>query len=181
MNWARFVWLAMIGLSAARSPAYAHRLDEYLQATVIDVTRQHIAMTLRLTPGVDVASGVINQIDSNADGILSPQEQQAYVARVRQGLSFSINGNPASLTVADATFPSVMTLRTGSGVISLRFHIATRLTPGAYQLAYTNHGVGPDTVYLVNGLLPHDPAIHIERQRRSVNQSTYELDFTVAP
>ncbi|KON66163.1 hypothetical protein KOEU_01360 [Komagataeibacter europaeus] len=181
MNRARFLWLATVGLATGGSPAHAHRLDEYLQATVIDVTRQHIAVTLQLTPGVDVASGVIHQIDGNGDGILSPQEQQAYVARVRQGLSVAINGNPAVLTTAGAAFPSVATLRTGSGVISLRFHITTRLTPDTYRLTYANHGMGTDTVYLVNGLLPHDPAIHVERQQRSVNQSTYELDFTVAP
>ncbi|WP_395369496.1 hypothetical protein [Komagataeibacter diospyri] len=181
MNYAMTMLLAAAGLATTCSPAGAHRLDEYLQATVIDITRQDIAVTLRLTPGADVAYGVIHQIDSNGDGILSPQEQQAYGAWIRQGLSFSINGNPVSLTTGGAAFPSVTTLRTGSGVISLCFHITTSLTPGSYRLVYTNHGSDPDMVYLVNGLLPHDRAIHIQRQQRSVNQSTYELDFTVEP
>ncbi|GBQ57388.1 hypothetical protein [Komagataeibacter swingsii] len=181
MKYSTAMLLAAAMLAATCGPAGAHRLDEYLQATVIDVTRQHIAVTLRLTPGVDVASTVIHQIDSNGDGILSPQEQQAYVARVRQGVSFSINGKPVSLNSVASVFPSVTALRTGSGVISLHFRIMTSLAPGSYRLAYANRGMGPDTVYLVNGLLPHDPAIHVERQERSVNQSTYALDFTVQP
>lgn len=181
MNDATAMLLAAAGLAVTCGPAGAHRLDEYLQATVIDVTRQHVAMTLRLTPGMDVASGVIRQIDGNGDGVLSPQEQQAYVARITRGLSLSINARPVPLTPVAAAFPSVTMLRTGGGVISLRFDITTSLAPGAYRLAYASRGMGPDTVYLVNGLLPHDQAIHIQRQQRSADQSAYELDFTVQP
>ncbi|WP_167331471.1 hypothetical protein [Komagataeibacter swingsii] len=48
-------------------------------------------------------------------------------------------------------------------------------------MAHASHGMGPDTVHLVNSPLPHDPAIHVERQERSVNQSIDALDFTVQP
>ncbi|MFT8789225.1 hypothetical protein [Komagataeibacter saccharivorans] len=180
MRHGRSLLLAAIGFMAAIGSARAHRLDEYMQATVIDVARRHITVTVRLTPGVDVASGVIRQIDSNADGILSAQEQKRYTDRVRQGLQLDLNGHPLSLTVAETLFPPVTTMQTGNGTIILRLDANVELIPGSYRLVYANHGAGTDTVYLVNGLLPHDPAIHIQQQRRSPDQASYGLDFSVS-
>ena len=45
-----FCWLA--------TPAFAHRLDEYLQATTIAVEKDRLVLQLRLTPGVAVAAQV---------------------------------------------------------------------------------------------------------------------------
>ena len=59
-------WLGTAG------PACAHRLDEYLQATTVAVTRGHVVLRVRLTPGVAVAPAVLAQIDANGDGALSP-------------------------------------------------------------------------------------------------------------
>ncbi|MCE2563579.1 hypothetical protein [Komagataeibacter sp. FNDCF1] len=171
--------LAAIGLVALAAPAHAHRLDEYLQATVIDVTRQHITLAVRLTPGIEVAPNVIHQIDTNGDGVLSPREQQDYAGQVARELSFSLNGHQVALKVGEAAFPSVAAMRAGDGVITLRFDIGVALGPGPYRLACTSHAMGHDRVYLVNTLLPHDPDIHAGRQWRSADQSSYRLDFTV--
>jgi len=181
MKYGRPLLPAAAALLVANTPAHAHRLDEYLQATVIDVTRQHVAITVDLTPGVDVAPGVIRAIDRNGDGILSPQERQAYATHVAQGLSLSLDGTPLPLASVATAFPPVAAMRAGNGTIRLRAGATLTLTPGAHRLAYTNLGTAPDTVYLVNALLPRDPTIHVQRQQRTASQASYELDFTVTP
>jgi hypothetical protein len=57
--------------------AYAHRLDEYLQATLVTVKQDEVRASMRLIPGISVAPSVIANIDINHDGILSVAEQQS--------------------------------------------------------------------------------------------------------
>ncbi|MBE7619475.1 hypothetical protein GL297_07515 [Komagataeibacter sp. FXV2] len=168
-----------VAMMSVMGVAQAHRLDEYLQATMIDLHRQHIDISLRLTPGREVAAAVIRQIDSNGDGILSPDEQYAYAGRIARGLKLSLNGHSLPLRTGNAVFPSVAAMRTGDGVIGLHYEATVALAPGAYHLAYANQGQGPDAVYLVNALMPDDPAIHTGGQQRSAEQSSYALDFIV--
>ncbi|GAB31424.1 hypothetical protein BJI49_09535 [Acetobacter pasteurianus] len=169
----------LAGLTAFVVPAWAHRLDEYLQATVIDVSRQEIDVALRLTPGVDVASQVLHQIDTDGGGGLSAQEQQKYAQYAISQLSLTLDGTSLSIKLKDYVFPSVEELRAGSGTISLHLRAQAVLKPGRHKLRYSNQGSGADTVYLVNALLPHDHTIHIQSQKRSPNQAVYDLDFTV--
>ncbi|ARW11397.1 hypothetical protein [Acetobacter ascendens] len=169
----------LAGLTAFVAPAWAHRLDEYLLATVIDVSRQKIDVVLRLTPGVDVASPVLHQIDADGDGRFSTQEQQKYAQYVVSRVSLMLDHAYLPLKLRDYVFPSIEELRAGSGTISLHLRAQAVLEPGKHQLRYHNQGAGPDTVYLVNGLLPHDQAVHIQSQKRSSNQAIYDLDFTV--
>ena len=68
---------AVMFLSVA-TPALAHRLDEYLQATTFIVDGDHVEAKMRLTPGVQVSDRVLAAIDANGDGVISEAEQQAY-------------------------------------------------------------------------------------------------------
>lgn len=170
---------ALMGLAGVH-PASAHRLDEYLQATTVDLAREGVTLRLRLTPGVDVAGRVIPQIDRNGDGAISAQEQQAYAARIAQSLTVTLNGKPVSLQAVSASFPTLSAIKGGEEVIALQFSVPGVLQKGAYHLAYTNHGAGADTVYLVNCLQPKDPGIQVQGQKRSADQASYQLDFVVA-
>ncbi|MFT8719438.1 hypothetical protein [Acetobacter sp.] len=175
--------MAFAATCAMLSPtlASAHRLDEYLQATTISLARDHITLHLRLTPGVQVAQTVIQQMDSNEDGNLSVAEQQAYVSWITQTLLLSLNGRTGHLAVESAMFPSIPAMKTGAGVIDLQFRVPAHLQSGTYHLTYTNKGMGPDTAWLVNCLVPKDASIRVIQQKRSENQSFYALDFTVRP
>ena len=82
---------AMLVLTA--TPAVAHRLDEYLQATLISVEKDRIHAEIRLTPGVAVLPIVLANIDADGDGIISEAEQRAYAQRVVQDLSLSVDGD----------------------------------------------------------------------------------------
>ena len=72
---------ALLALSLAGGAA-AHRLDEYLQATLIGVTRDGIDVEIRLTPGVAMLPVLMAVIDQDRDGRISSEEERAYVSRV---------------------------------------------------------------------------------------------------
>jgi hypothetical protein len=40
------------------APGFAHRLDEYLQATLISVEKSRVDASMRLVPGIAVSSAV---------------------------------------------------------------------------------------------------------------------------
>lgn len=164
----------MLGLA---SPAWAHRLDEYLQAATIHVAQDHVGLELRLTPGVDVARQVLAGIDIDGDGIISEAEQQAYAERVRQDLSLTIDGHATPLRLLSSSYPPEDAMRNGVGEIALAFSAA--LPPGgtAHTLTFENRHARAITVYLVNALLPRDPGIRILGQHRTYDQSIYRLDF----
>ncbi|WP_194291790.1 HupE/UreJ family protein [Rhizobium sp. ICMP 5592] len=155
----------------------AHRLDEYLQATTIGLARDHVALQLRLTPGVDVASKVLAEIDTNRDGVISQDEQQAYADRVRQDLSLAVDGNKIGLRLVSAAFPSANQMTKALGEMLLLFRADCVLSGAEHSLAYENRHDRPLTVYLVNTLMPDTADIQITGQTRSFDQSSYRLDF----
>ena len=67
---------------AAVTPALAHRLDEYLQGTILSIGKTQVQGQMTLTPGVAVFPFLIADIDSDGDGAISETEQRAYAERV---------------------------------------------------------------------------------------------------
>ena|ERR1700733_2482360 len=55
---------------------------EYLQATLLTLKPHSIQGSIRLVPGVLVASDVIASIDANGDGAISPEEEHTYAQQV---------------------------------------------------------------------------------------------------
>jgi hypothetical protein len=72
--------------------AFAHRIDEYLQATILSVKANRVQASMRLIPGMLVSSFVIAAIDSNGDGVSSEGEERAYAQHVLGDLSITIDG-----------------------------------------------------------------------------------------
>lgn len=177
--WLLFAAL-LLGLVA---PAHAHRLDEYLQATTIDVAHDRLTLQLRLTPGVTVAPQVLAGIGVNGingDGAIPDAPQQDYAERVRQDLSLTIDGAVRPLRLVSVTFPTVAAMRDGVGDILLTFEASLPAGGAAHRLVFENHHQRAIAVYLVNCLLPRDPRLRIVAQDRNVDQSFYQLDFAVS-
>ncbi len=161
------------------TPAVAHRLDEYLQATTIAVEKDRLVLQLRLTPGVAVAKQVLASIDTNADGTISDAEQRAYTEQVRGDLSLAIDNRAVPLRLVSSTFPQAEEITGGVGDILLTF--AADLPAGGagtHRLSFENHHQSAVAVYLVNCLVPQDPGIRVVAQDRSCDQSRYQLDFS---
>ncbi len=163
-----------------RVPAAAHRLDEYLQATILSVEKDRLDAFIRLVPGVAVSSAVLASIDSNADGVLSDTEQHAYAERVLRDLSLSVDGQVLKPQLLSVDFPRVEEMKEGLGEIKIEF--AAKLMPGGLhrKIVFENHHQRRMSAYLVNCLVPRDRDIRIVAQNRNGNQSFYQLEYVQA-
>jgi hypothetical protein len=167
------VTITLFGLIAA--PALAHRLDEYLQATIFSIEPGSVHATMRLVPGVAVAPGVIASIDNDHNGELSPDEQQRYAERVLADLVLKEDGRNLPLHLSSVIFPSVDQMKMGTGEIELAFSADLSAVRGEHQLTFENHHQSGISVYLVNSLVPRNQSLQLETQSRNQNQSFYQL------
>ena len=170
--------LTLFGLVAM--PALAHRLDEYLQATIFSIEPGNIHVTMRLVPGVAVAPGVIASIDSDHDGVLSWDEQHRYAEHVMADLELKEDGRDLPLHLTSVTFPSVDQMNMGTGEIELAFSADLPVVRGEHQLTFENHHQSGISVYLVNSLVPRNQNLHLEAQSRNQNQSFYQVTLADA-
>lgn len=160
--------------------AAAHRLDEYLQATLISVEKNRIQMQVRLTPGVAVFPFVLAIIDTNADGVISESEQRVYAERLVRDLSVTVDGARLRPRLVSTKFPETGEMKEGRGEIQLEFVADLPRNGPNRRLLFENHHQSRIAAYLVNCLVPHDPDIRLLAQNRNESQSLYQLDYVQA-
>ena len=178
MNGRLAIAVVLCALFRAES-AFAHRIDEYLQATILSVEAGHVQASMRLIPGVLVASSIIDAIDGNHDGAFSQEEERAYAELVLHDISFTVDGRGVRPTIVAFSFPQPMQLHDGLGEIHIEYDIP--LPPGgpSRKLTLVNQHRLAGSVYLVNVLAPEKVNFTIVSQRRNPQQSTYELDLSL--
>ncbi len=160
--------------------ALAHRLDEYLQATLISVEKDRVQVLMRLIPGVAVASTVLASIDTNGDGVISEAEQRTYAQRVLRDLSITVDGTSASPALVSERFPPIEEIKEGLGEIQIEFTVDFSSGGPERRVVLENHHQNSISAYLVNCLVPSDPSIRILAQHRNESQSFYQLDYAQA-
>ena len=163
------------------TPALAHRLDEYLQATILSIEPGVVNGTMRLVPGVAVAPAIIGSIDTNHDGVLSSEEQFHYAQGVIADLHLKEDGRDLDLHLTSRAFPSVAEMKAGTGEIQLVFTANLSSPAGQHTLVFENHHQPGMSVYLVNSLVPQDTHLHIQAQSRNQNQSSYQVTLDQSP
>src|ERR1700759_1093394 len=117
----RILALCTIMVLSVATPAFAHRLDEYLQATTLLVEEDHVEVQMRLTPGVEVFDRVLGAIDANGDSVISAAEQRGYGEQVNRDLSLKIDGRHLQLRLVSFTFSKLEEMKEGLGDIRLNF------------------------------------------------------------
>jgi hypothetical protein len=170
------LWVPAILLWAG-GPARAHRLDEYLQGTIVSIEKDRIDVQITLTPGVAVFHAVIGEIDANGDGLISGSEQRAYAGRVLEDLTLAIDGQLLRPRLVSLRFPAVEEIKAGAGEIQIEFDASLPLGGANRKLTIENHHQNRISAYQVNCLVPRDPAIRILAQNRNYSQSSYQLDY----
>jgi len=160
--------------------ASAHRLDEYLQATILSVEKDRVQASIRLIPGVAVSSSVIASIDSDGDGVISETEQRAYAEQVLGDLSLTIDGSRLSPKLVSVSFPQIEQMKEGLGEIHIDFTADLPRGGPNRRLVLENHHQKQNAAYLVNCLVPSDQDIQIVGQTRNQTQSFYQLDYVQA-
>jgi hypothetical protein len=172
--------LTVMVLAGAASLS-AHRLDEYLQAARIGVAPNGVQIELDLTPGTAVATGVIQWIDRNRDGVLSSAEQRDYVDAVLDTLALTMDGRALHITPRASTFPTEDALERGEGTIRLEIGAGVpSLTAGPHRLVFRNAHAPGVSVYLANALVPESHRIAISAQRRDQAQRELTIDFALS-
>ncbi len=169
---------AALGVAMGIPPAEAHRTDEYLQATLIDIEPGFVRLDISLTPGVETFATFGPLLDSNHDGELSREEAAAYAEQVRSDLQLRIDGQPIKLQLQGHQFPILPELRDGTG--SIHLELKAPLEEAGYpnqQLSFENHHLPAISVYLVNAVVPDSPEIQIGQQLRSTNQSECRISY----
>lgn len=160
--------------------AFAHRLDELLQAIRVAVATNRIDLSLDLTPGVAVAKEVLAVLDVNRDGRISETEGTAHVRRILHDLDVHLDGKAVTFEPGKPVVPTLEELRSGAGVIRFKaYSTVGPLAAGDHTLTLTNRHLPAISVFLVNALRPADPLVAIARQTRNKSQAEYRLDFRV--
>lgn len=163
------------------SNALAHRLDEYLQATRVSVTRNRIDLTIDLTPGVAVADQVLAVIDQDRDGQVSGDECTAYAQRFLKDIRVGLDEKVLIPSLVDASFSALHEIKEGLGVIRIRATApVAQLSVGNHAFSLTNAHLPAISVYLVNALVPKNRSIRITKQARDDLQKDYRLEFSVS-
>lgn len=156
----------------------AHRLDEYLQATLISIEPESVRFEITLTPGVGVAKVILAMIDTDSDGQLSSLEQQAYARKALDSMALEFDGAKLQLTLDESTFPDTQLIRDGLGAIRLTARAS--LPPSwrfAHNLHFTNRHASSIAAYLVNCLAPNTDGLTIQRQTRDYLQSSIQVTY----
>jgi hypothetical protein len=162
--------------------ASAHRLDEYLQATLVGIAPDEIRLYVNLTPGVEVADRVVGEIDRDRHGVISAEDAAAYCHRVMHDLIAAVDDRPVELRLAKSNFPEPDELRGGSGVIQMEFVVMAggAMAPGPHRFALENRHLPWVSVYLFNAAQARvGSEIEIVGQKRNDNQSVGEIEFGV--
>ena len=175
----------LLALLALPSAVFAHRDDQYLQATLVAIEPSGVRLQINLTPGVAVAEQVIAEIDRDRDGAISKNEAAAYAKGLERDLTLRVDGRKLDLKLTASEFVAPAELRTGSGIIQMEFSaISGPLAAGAHRLTLENRHLTPMSVYLINAVQPKIATVQITRQKRNQNQSAGEIEFylsSVAP
>ena len=154
--------------------AAAHRLDEYLQATLIGVTRDTVEVEIQLTPGVAVLPVLMAVIDQDRDGRISSEEKRAYVGRVAREVELRIDGVPAPLSLIESNFPTIEAMREGLGTIRMKL----RTERSGHELRFENRHLPQISAYLVNCLAAPSDGLVVRRQKRDEVQKSIEFEYS---
>ena len=174
--------LMAVGLTGLLPAAlWAHRLDEYLQATFITVEPGQVDLDLTLTPGINLAPTLFSALDRDQDGTVSSGEANAYARELGAALTLEVDDVPQPLTVVRHHFPSRDDLLTGRALLRISFRAEfPPLAPGNHHLKYRNGHQTNASVYLVNALVPVSKSVEITRQTRDLHQLQSRIDFRLA-
>lgn len=167
--------IALLAMTLAGT-ATAHRLDEYLQATLIEVKPDGVQVSIDLTPGVAVLPAVMAVLDRNLDGQISPAEERAYADWVARDVELRVDGQPAALRLTESRFPSLPEMREGLGTIRLKL----RTDRAGHELRFENRHMREVSVYLVNCLASQEAGLVVGKPERDENQRSIRFAYSFA-
>lgn len=178
----RYPRLLLFALLVFPYAVSAHRLDEYLQATLVAIEPRDVRLQINLTPGVAVADQILGLMDRDRDGLISTKEEAAYAELLKRDLVVKLDQRNVELKLIASSFPAPAELRAGEGIIRLEFSTTGGpVTAGVHQLTLENRHLPAVSVYLINAALPRSGSVQVIQQKRNADQSVGEIKFTFHP
>jgi hypothetical protein len=172
--------LALTMTALAGTDVTAHRREDYLQATRIDLGPDRVRITLDLTPGIGVAESFLATLDRDRDGSLSADEQSAYAGRVMSALQVEIDQRPLLPRVVSSSCPDLPAFRRGEGTLRLTMQATLpSVSSGPHRLRFRNAHLAGHSAYLANALVPESPRVTVTAQHRDPDQSELTIEYTV--
>lgn len=169
--------MLLLGAMLTEPGAFAHRIDEYLQATLLTIGSDRVQASMRLIPGVLTAPQVIASIDTDQDGVFSDAEEKSYALRVLADLAIEVDGKDARLELGSWSLPQPAQLRDGLGEIHIEYSVVLPQGGSKRSFSLENRHLRARSVYLVNVVSPEGGSTLILTQRRNEAQSVYEVEF----
>jgi hypothetical protein len=154
--------------------ATAHRLDEYLQATLIGVTRDGTDIEIHLTPGVAMLPVLMAAIDQDRDGRISSSEERAYANRVVREVELRVDGVAAPVSLIASSFPTPEAMREGLGTIVIKL----RTSRSGHELRFENRHLPQVSAYLVNCLAGPADGLVVRNQTRDAAQRSIAFEYS---
>jgi len=173
---------ALLGVTLllAVMPVSAHRLDEYLQGSIVSIEKDRALVQMTLTPGVAILPYLLPYIDADQSGDVSRNEQRNYAERVVNDLSFQVDGRKVGARLASMCFPSMSEITAGRGEVQLELVIDLPRGGRERNIRLENHHLNQISAYQVNALVPQDRALRITSQDLNYTQSVYQLNYSDA-
>jgi|ERR1051326_5042894 hypothetical protein len=160
----------------------AHRLNGYLQATIVAIEPSGVRLHMNLTIGGSVAEQVLARIDGDHDGMISTNEALAYADSLKRDLVVKLDQRDVELNLVTFYLPPPAELRSGWGIIQMEFYgKLDRLPTGSHTLALENRHLPNSSVYLLNAAQPNSDSLQIVAQNRNETQSAGEIEFSFHP
>jgi len=147
----------------------------------VAIDPERIDLEIDLTAGANIASRILEFIDTDGDGRVSDVEGDAYARRVLDSIALSIDGRPVPVVLAAHEFPGREAIAAGTGTIRLRATAPASSQRGRHQLVYMNTHLPETSVYLVNALVPSDERVRLAAPRRDRTQRSFTLDYDIGP
>jgi hypothetical protein len=154
----------------------AHRVDEYLQASLIHVLPDRVEVEVQLTPGLAVVNAVLTLIDRNADGRVSSDEERDYANWVANEVDLRVDGKSVPLQFTESRYPTLAEMRQGLGTI----HVKLSARAAGHTLAYRNRHLPNISAYLVNCLSVQADGLSVGPQQRDPAQKSIAFDYSFA-
>ncbi|MCS1409779.1 MAG: hypothetical protein M2R45_02965 [Verrucomicrobia subdivision 3 bacterium] len=157
--------------------AWAHRLDECLLASRIDIMTAAIILDIDVTPGVAVLPEFLSWVDTDKNGVISQGEGDDYARSLLEDCTLLLDDELHDSEFLGATVPSSQALAEGIEKLRVKAQIPVRLTNGHHIFAFYCAHHPEICVYLSNALLPTSEKINVVRQTRDLLQRRIEVRF----
>jgi hypothetical protein len=169
--------LALVLLAGA---AFAHPVDECMQAAYLKLGPDALELELDLTPGEQVAPQMLGLIDQDQDGQMDQPEAQRYAKRVIEDLSLTVDEQPQTFKLENVMPPSTPVFLAGGGTIKLLARTDLTAEAGSHTFEFRNAHAPVKSGYLAN-VFVQSGEVTILEQKRDAKQQTFRVRYSLEP